>query len=84
MSRRGNRPTWAALERSTAALDAEVHAESPPLDLLPAARDAYALLVGLLTDSQLDHVQPDGTTARQRLDAIGAAITRAESEGGDR
>ncbi len=51
-----------------------------PAKLLDAARDARALLNSLLTDSQLDHVQPGGGTARQRLEAIDAAVADAERE----
>src|ERR1700746_2007231 len=40
---------------------------------------AWKLLSGLLTDSQLDFRQPDGWTARERLDEIKRAIDHSRT-----
>lgn len=37
---------------------------------------AWKMLVGLLTDSQLDFRQPDGRTARERLEEIRATLNK--------
>lgn len=39
---------------------------------------ANKLLVGLLTDNQLDFRQPDGTTAREKLRYISDIITETK------
>lgn len=58
--------------------DAQLIAAAP--EMLAALHVAHKLLTGLLTDSQLDHVHADGTTARQEYVRIAEAIEEATGE----
>lgn len=45
-------------------------------ELLSALRVANKLLVGTLTDDQLDWVHPDGSTARKKLAMVAAVLDK--------